>query len=360
MKGDIIELTKSFDPKLNFTQADKQLRPYGLIELKSDELYAKAEQLTALAAPSFEDKWETRWRFFYMPMKHEGKLICSPIALTLYKAAYGISFYGYSRGMGYVSIDKGNDKVLDLYHQVIDETSRFIPLIKEKGNQLIEQTFPYQWRQGKVRRKYVRGSSELISLDEKEKINSAYRKHQEKKLTVTEISLNDYLNTAALCIRAAFPKDITPEMTTRDIARRRADMRHGGMLFLENPDNKKEFMEWFLSEKWSGAHPFEIVYSTPHGIILYPPDKDCSAYRLSVYDPFYNNEFVKMASALIDHEIPFNAPGLEEALEYVAGEGFVGVNTMHEDAFRYDASPEHQEKYFPYIQWDEIEVLQWK
>ncbi|MCU0286691.1 MAG: hypothetical protein MUF15_09850, partial [Acidobacteria bacterium] len=74
MKKDIIELTKSFDPKLNYTQADEQLRPYGLIELKNDELYAKAEKLTALAAPSFEDKWETRWRFFYMPMKHEGKL----------------------------------------------------------------------------------------------------------------------------------------------------------------------------------------------------------------------------------------------------------------------------------------------
>lgn len=42
------------------------------------------------------------------------------------------------------------------------------------------------------------------------------------------------------------------------------------------PEQKKEFMEWFLSEKWSGAHPFEIVYSTPHGIILYPPDKDVS------------------------------------------------------------------------------------
>lgn len=360
MKKEIIELTKSFNPKLDFTQADKQLRPYNLIELKSDELYAKAEHLTALAAPSFEDKWETRWRFFYMPMKHEGKLICSPIALTLYKAAYGISFYGYSRGMGYVSIDKGNDKVLDLYHLVIDETGRFIPLIKERGNQLIEKTFPYQWRQGKVQRKHIRSSSELISLEEKEKIESAYRKHREKKLTVTGISLNDYLNTAAICIRAAFPKDITPEMTTQDIARRRADMRHGGMLFLESPDSKKEFMEWYLSEKWSGAHPFEIVYSTPHGIMLYPPDKDCSAYRLSVHDPFYKNELVKMAGALIEHEIPFEAPGLEEALEYVSGESFVGVNTMHEDAFRYDASPGHREKYFPHIQWDEIEVLQWK
>ncbi|MCU0286615.1 MAG: hypothetical protein MUF15_09465 [Acidobacteria bacterium] len=243
---------------------------------------------------------------------------------------------------------------------VIDETIRFIPLIKEKGNQLIEQTFPYQWRQGKVQRKYVIRSSELISLDEKEKIKSAYRKHKEKKLAVSEISLNDYLNTAAICIRAAFPKDITPGMTTRDIARRRADMRHGGMLLLENPDSKKDFMEWYLSKKWSGAHPFEIVYSTPHGILLYPPGKDYSAYRLSVYDPFYNKEFVKMASALIDHEIPFDAPGLEEALEYVAGEGFIGVNTMDEDAFRYDASPEQQEKYFSHIQWDEIAVLQWK
>jgi hypothetical protein len=361
MQKSIIEITKSFDPKLGFEKVEKYLRPYGLVQLKNDELFSKLEQLTNMAYPSFEDEWDTRWHYVYMPGKRYGKLICSPFSITLHeKKIYSLSFYGYSRGMGFLNIEKGSEKVNDVYALAFDETIRFIPLLKETDNQLIEQTFPYEWRQGKIQRKYIRPISELMPLEEKEKIAAAYKNHLEKKLTVTEISLNDYLNVCAICLREAFPEKITDDMTPKDIRQRCGDMRHGGMLELENPDSKKEFMEWFNSDSWRGAHPFEIVFSTPHGIMLYPSEQDHPFYRLSIHDPFYYKQYVRMVYILIENNIPFEAHSLEEGLEYITGEAYVGVNVMEEGAFRYESSKEYEEKYLPYIQWDKIEVVKWK
>jgi hypothetical protein len=360
MKMNITEITMSFVPKLGFAKAEKYLRPYGLVELKNDELYAKIEELTKMAYPSFEDQWDTRWRYVYLPIKRDGKLVCSPFAITLHNKAWSISFHGYTRALGFLAVDKGSEKIPGDYTLAFDETIRFIPLLKETNNKLIEQTFPYDWRQGKVRRKYIRPNSELMPLEEKEKIAAAYKTHLEKKLTVTEISLNDYLNAAAICLREAFPEKITGDMTPKDIRQRFADMRHGGMLLLENPDSKKEFMDWFNSDSWRGSHPFEIVFSTPHGIMLYPPEKDHPFYRLSIQDPFYNKKYVHMAYSLIENNIPFQAHSMEDALEYIAGEAYVGVNVMEEDAFQYKPSREYKKKYLPHIQWDEIEVVKWK
>jgi hypothetical protein len=121
-------------------------------------------------------------------------------------------------------------------------------------------------------------------------------------------------------------------------------------------------MEWLFSDKWNGAHPFEIVYSSPHGIYLYPPDRDHSFYRLSVDDPFYNREFVHMAAALVEHNIPFETSGLDRVLEYLTGESDMEVNTMgiREPSFKYETSRENRKRYFPHIRWDELQVLKWK
>ncbi|MCP5047740.1 MAG: hypothetical protein GY940_11255, partial [bacterium] len=165
--------------------------------------------------------------------------------------------------------------------------------------------------------------------------------------------------------RAAFAKDIQrldKELTPRELIKRWADNRHGGMWFMEDPDSKKEYMDWFLSDKWDGAHPFEIVYSSPHGIYLYPPDKDDSFFRLSIADPFYNREFVRMAAALVEHNIPFETRGLDEALEYLTGESDMEGNTgsMRNPTFQYETSRENRKQYFPHIRWDKIQALKWK
>ncbi len=366
MKIKIAEITQAFLPTFSFTKAYKHLRLYGGADVKNDALYAKTAELAAKAGPSFDDQWDTKWQYFYLPMKRKGRLISSPFSLNLHRGkAYTFCFYGFTSGMGYHSIEKGNEDVPDYYFQFIDETIRFIPMIKEYGTQLIERTFPHEWRTGRIKRKYTRPAHEIMSMEESDRINAAYQKHLEKKLTVSEISLNDYLNTAAIGYRAAFEKEIEridKELTPLDLIKRWADQRHGGMLFIEDPDSKKEYMDWFLSDKWDGAHPFEIVYSSPHGIYLDPPDEKHTFFRLSVADPFYNGEFVRMAAAMVEHNIPFEAYGLAEALEYLTGESDMEVNTMgiREPSFQYETSRENRKKYFPHIRWDEIQALKWK
>jgi hypothetical protein len=369
MKMNIAEITRLVAPSFSFTKVYKNFRVHGLVEFKNDALYEKAAELGAKAEPSFDDQWDTSWKFFYLPMKRKGRMICCPFSLNLHRGkTYTISFHGFTSG-GYHGIEKGNDDVPDHYFHFLDEAIRFIPFLKEHGNQLIERTLPYDWRTGAVKRKYTCPEHELMSIEEAEQIKAAYKKHLEKNLSVSEISLNDYLNTAAICYRAAFAEKIQrmtdelgKELTPRELIKRWADNRHGGMWFLEDPDSKKEYMDWFLSNKWDGAHPFEIVYSTPHGIYLYPPEGKDAFFRLSIADPFYYGEFVRMASALTGHSVPFQASGLDEALEYLTGENDMEVNTgsFRNPTFRYTTSRENKKRYFRHIQWDELQVLKWK
>lgn len=361
----ITEITRLFSPTFSFTKAYKHLRVHGLVDFNNDALYAKAAELAAKAEPSFDDQWDTTWKYFYLPMKRKGRMICSPFSLNLHRGkSYSISFYGFTSG-GYHGIEKGNDEVPDYYFHFLDETIRFITLLKEYGNQLIEKTLPFDWRTGIIKRKYTCPAHELMTTREADRIKAAYQKHLKKKLSVSEISLNDYLNTAAICYRAAFEKDIQridKELTPRDLIKRWADNRHGGMWLMEDPDSKKEYMDWLYSNKWDGAHPFEIVYSSPHGIYLYPPENEDTFFRLSVDDHFYYPEFARMAAALVEHNIPFKAGSLDDVLEYLTGESDMEVNTgsMRNPTFRYETSRENRKQYFRHIRWDEIQVLKWK
>jgi len=364
MKLNIAKLTASFAPSFFFSKAYKHLRIYGGVDLNNDALYEKVKELTALAEPYFHDRWDTTWKFFYLPMKRNGRMICSPFLINLHRGkSYTISFYGFTNGLGYHAVEKGNDVVPDYYFQMLDETLRFIPLIKEYGDPLIERIFPFDWRTGLIKRKYTNPGT-LMSAEEAEKIKAAYQKHLDKKLKVTEISLNDYLNTAAICYHAAFEseiKRINKELPPKELIKYWADNRHGGMWFLEDPDSNEEYTGWLKSDEWNGAHPFEIVYSTPHGIYLYPPEAD-DFFRLSVADPYYNGEFVKMATALMEHNIPFETRGLDEALKYLTGDNDMEVNTgsMRNPTFKYETSKLNRKLFLPHIRWDPVQSLKWK
>ncbi len=279
--------------------------------------------------------------------------------------------------MGGAGVNPGSDGVPDEYALVLDEIARFQPLLDEHGVALIEELYPYQWRNGRIQRKYFVEPSRLIGQEAGAKLLSDYAQHEARNLTVTEISLNDYLETAAICYQAAFADDIesqmqrmkmmdmmdedVTEMTPEQLHKQWADGRHGGMLFLADRDSAEEFMAWYTSHSWEGAHPFEIVYSgNGHGIMLYPPDEREPRYQFSVVDPFYNNEFLKMTAALIERNIPVTAYSFADAVEYCKGESYRDVNKMgyREPPFIYSDTPEEQEKYFAYIAWDPIQLVE--
>ncbi|MCP4688749.1 MAG: hypothetical protein GY859_11910, partial [Desulfobacterales bacterium] len=122
-----------------------------------------------------------------------------------------------------------------------------------------------------------------------------------------------------------------------------------------------EYMDWLLSREWEGAHPFEIVYSgNVHGITLYPPNKKEPLYRLSVIDPFYNAETIKMAAVFMEHEIPFTVHDLEALVNYCRGESFTDVNkfSMRGDMFQYEHTKEEEEEYFSHIEWEKLQILE--
>ncbi len=361
------EIRETFSPRFMFK--DLEAIAGNQIEIESDAFYERIEEITSRVKPSFQDKYESKWANFYLPVNREGELICTAVSIFLsYKKSLHVSFPDISR-YGAAAVVRGADDIPEEYAAVLDEASRFMPFVKEHGKELVSVFHPYEWRTGRIRRKYTCDPSSLISREEGDALLAAYERHLEKKPALTEISLNDYLNTAAICYRAAFPEDIErferqekrTDLSGEYLHKRWADGRHGGMLFLKDRDSKKEYMDWLLSREWEGAHPFEIVYSgNIHGITLYPPDNREKEYRLNVVDPFYNAETLKMVAALIEHVVPFSTYSLGELVNYCRGESHINVNnfSMRGDWFQYTDEEDEREQYFSYIEWDEIQLLE--
>lgn len=71
------------------------------------------------------------------------------------------------------------------------------------------------------------------------------------------------------------------------------------------------------------------------------PDERKACYQFSVVDPFYNNAFLQMIEALIQHNVPFAVYNLGDivAVAYSQGEFFSDVNKMgwREPGFFYRA-----------------------
>ena len=360
-------LRQTFSPKIKLGDLKKIVTNH--LEIESDAFYELTEALTSGQNPSFKDDYESKWACYYLPVEDDGECICTAVSIFLsYKKICYVTFDNISR-YGGAAVDKGADEVPEDYALIFDEISRFVPFVNEYGDALLQELYPYRWRMGRVRRKFVCDTSRLMSEEAGERLVSAYEKHLEKNLSVSEISLNDYLKTAEFCYRAAFPEDISrllqqmrvTEVSAERLHKQWADGRHGGMLFLKDPDSKKEYMDWLLSREWEGAHPFEIVYSgNVHGISLDPPNKEESQYRLSVIDPFYNDDFLKMVAALIEKEVPFRTFSLQNIVEYCRGESYMNVNrpSMRDEILSYRHSEEEEEKYFSHIEWDKIQLLE--
>ncbi|MCP4689326.1 MAG: hypothetical protein GY859_14835, partial [Desulfobacterales bacterium] len=287
----INEIKQTFTPRISFPDLRKTAE--NDVEIASDAFYELLEDVTSRLKPSFKDKYESKWTSLFLPVERDGELICTAVSIFLsYKKIIYVTFTDISR-YGGAAVDKGADEIPGEYVEVFDEITRFMPLVNEFGADLVREVYPYKWRSGRIKRKYTCDPSSLITREEGDALLAAYERHLAKNLTVSEISLNDYLNTAGLGYRAAFQEDIESmarrekktELTNAYLHKRWADGRHGGMLFLKDPDSKKEYMDWLLSREWEGAHPFEIVYSgNVHGITLYPPNKKEPLYRLSVID----------------------------------------------------------------------------
>ncbi len=178
-------------------------------------------------------------------------------------------------------------------------------------------------------------------------------------MEIKKISLNEYLNVAAICYKAAY-QEKTENLSDLEMYKKWADGRDGRMLSIDDWNSKDSFEKWYHSGEHIGSHPFEIVFSWhKHGIHLYPPDNS-PCYKLRVTNFAYAWDFLKMIDALIEMHIPFETEKLDILLDFLAGDTYFTVNGRDEHDFIYRPSKRYKQKYFLHIEWDEIKVVKWK
>ena len=356
---------KLFRPELNIEELSSlvEYQPcLGSLEKQNDELYGLLSKLTEKGVHNRENEYDKRdkgWDCFYLPVRRR-KTITVPVSITEYNNGFFVSI----KNVGYMAVEPGKKDIDQRYNTLFEEILKFIPLLQESENQIAYRTTPFDIRTGKILGKHI--LKDLLPQEEKDRLLAKYKEHQKLGMdfSVSDISLERYLETAGICYKAAFPEEAQGK-TSLEMYDGWADGRHGGMLNISEKTSKEEFLAWEQGEERKGCHPFEIVYSPfGHGIHLYPPNntyEDRPFFELRVTDKVLTLKFVKMAEALIDSKIPFRSDRFESTLDYLSGDSYFSVNRGYGlDGFHYFPSKEHKKRYFNLIEWDDLEFVKWK
>ncbi len=133
------------------------------------------------------------------------------------------------------------------------------------------------------------------------------------------MTLSRYLKTVEMAYDAVFKdlRDLPPIQKYR----KKADGRHGGLLDLPAVE-ARAFAEWFHSRRWSGSHPWEIVFGHPHGIMISPkPDeaRDRWSFALWVDSMGWYAPAARMAMALGERQIPVEVLNHQAVLDALKG-----------------------------------------
>jgi hypothetical protein len=329
------------------------------------------EHLVSGIVPSMKDEGDTRWLSLYLPLRRGGGEIAIPMYVVKVKLrwmkepAITVGFFKH----GHFEVRRGNKGYEKFYGDIISDAAKLMSLVKKRGGDIIRYLVPYDYREGKIKRRHLIGRR--MPETSKKRILEKHNEHTSKNLKIVGgCSLNEYLNTAAICYRAAYGKEkkkmnrVTGKAPV-EMYSSFADGRHGGMMDIKDRDSKKEFMGWVKSDKWEGSHPFEIVYSSlEHGIHLFPPtDNNDWKYGLRVTNYGYAEDFIKMVEALIDNEIPFQAHSINDVLDYLTGEMYVSVNEFSGafwSTWDYIPCKEYKGKYLKHIEWEDLEIPKFK
>ncbi|MFZ2456551.1 MAG: hypothetical protein WAX07_08745 [Candidatus Altiarchaeia archaeon] len=353
-KTRIVSKKRRFNPRIQFYEADHFLHGSWDRPVFDDAAYSLAQKLAETAYPDHADRFERRWKCFYLPLKRSGRRISVPFTLVEYDGRFYLLF----RNLGGIALEKGRDTFDGFYAKMLREALRFMRLGEKEGSGTILSTVPYDIRTGRVKGRYVLRKN----MREKTKANilDLYAAHERKYLSVQSVSINEYLETAALCYRAAYGRK-AQNMSPADMYRKWADGRDGGMLSIGEKNSRDEYVRWLEHGAHIGSHPFEIVFSwRHHGIHLYPPLKDRPRFVLKVTNYAYAQEYAKMLSALIESNIAFDACDYRSVLDYLSGDSWINVNDAGLDSFQYIPSKEYKDRYFRHIEWEELPMPKYR
>jgi hypothetical protein len=191
-------------------------------------------------------------------------------------------------------------------------------------NRRVARLLPLRCRGGRIRRRltWPRRARPPVTRSELERLTSALEGGQRAR-PWRRLSLRRYLEVTAIAYDAALPELRT--LAPREKYERKADQRHGGLLDLR-PADARAFERWHASREWLGAHPWEIVFAHPHGILL-SPHREARGWRLflSVDALGLYVDAARMAIALGESGVPFTFSRADEVLATLRGQDWVEV-----------------------------------
>lgn len=341
----------NFEPTYSFSDIQQNLpwRFVSEISIHNSRLYEVVGKLTEKAYPTEESDYEKRWSDFYLPLKRKGYFILIPLTIILYEKKFFLSVLH-----SVIEVCKGKEKDA-FYPGLIKQILKFSRILK-KAPDIVKQAMPYDIRTGRVLGKYA--LKDLFPSNKKKEILELYRNHIKRGKKLHGVSLNNYLNTATICYKAAFGSK-TDSLSAEQMYRKWADGRDCGMLEIEDKKSKKAFNHWLDNKSHCGGHPFEIVFSwLDHGIHLFPPHRDKPYFSLSVTNnDVYALHFLEMVKALMQNGIPFKAHEIESVLDYLTGETYFTVNAYGKHYIFYTSGDRGLLKH---IEWDEPGMVEWK
>jgi len=219
----------------------------------------------------------------------------------------------------------GNDALL--WTRVLDQVERrLVRAIEnpETYNRRVARLLPLRSRTGRIRRRlsWPRRSRPPLTAAELARLGSALEQGNRAE-SWPSLTLRRYLDTAAIAYDATIPELRT--LTPRKKYERKADTRHGGLLDLR-PADPRAFEGWYESRDWLGAHPWEIVFAHPHGILL-SPHRTAGSWRffLSVDTLGLYRDAARMAIALGAAGVPFELARAAEVIAALRGDDWVEV-----------------------------------
>jgi hypothetical protein len=221
-------------------------------------------------------------------------------------------------------------------------------------NRMVEARLPLRCRTGTIKRAFTWLKGEEPEMDEgslqqlQSLVAFVELSPRLKRLTVT-----DYLATASIAYDAACDDMVAKSPLEK--YKSRADGRHGGMLDLPLRD-ARAFKRWFTSRDWAGAHPWEIVYGNPHGVMLSPRHDEKTStwsFDLSVHTEHLYAMAVKIAIALARQTIPFEFYNSAKVVAVLRGEDMVVVGPDGK-ALDFEDLKAIRPDSIEHIQWDPI------
>jgi hypothetical protein len=220
-------------------------------------------------------------------------------------------------------------------------------------NRRVRRLIPLEARAGRVVRKWTwpKRTRTPLSRNELARFESACARG-ERAESWASLTSDKYLQIVGRAYDAAF-SDMR-NLAAREKHSLKADSRHGGLLDLPGQDDRA-FRDWYESRAWSGSHPWEIVYSHPHGVLFSPvPEPDGNwRFHLSVDTMGLFLHAVKMAIALGETSTPFLFCGKDSVVSTLRGVDLVEVGPFYDQlslSELRDVRPEAVDR----VEWDPV------